>query len=262
MLIKMIRTFLTLLSIGFFAIAFRKLLELLSNGLKTSSINYDTPFFTFTTHQRFLDILISMLAKLAKVDGRITTAEIERMERVIHEQLGLTGRKATRAKKIFNKAKESSVSFEQLAEDFKFLCYHKPYLRYTMLETLCSLAASDGDISQAEEKLLWTAGRTFGFSQSRYEQIRDVYSKQKRSSQGWKQPKPEATKNLDPFDVLGLKRGASEAEIKKSYRKLVKETHPDTAIAQDLPEIVVESYERRFQEVQEAYDKIREIKGF
>jgi DnaJ-class molecular chaperone len=52
---------------------------------------------------------------------------------------------------------------------------------------------------------------------------------------------------LDLYQRLGLKRGASEAEIKKAYRSLAKQLHPDRN--KDNPDAA-----RRFGEVTQAYD--------
>src|SRR5690349_25153952 len=51
----------------------------------------------------------------------------------------------------------------------------------------------------------------------------------------------------DPYSVLGVARGASEADIKKAYRKLAKELHPDRN--KDNPKAA-----ERFSQVTGAYD--------
>jgi DnaJ-class molecular chaperone len=51
----------------------------------------------------------------------------------------------------------------------------------------------------------------------------------------------------DPYDILGARKGASEADIKSAYRKIAKETHPDTHPGD-------EAVEQRFKEAAVAYD--------
>lgn len=51
----------------------------------------------------------------------------------------------------------------------------------------------------------------------------------------------------DPYQVLGVSKGASEAEIKKAFRNLAKKHHPDTHAGD-------EAAKKRFQEISAAYD--------
>jgi len=63
------------------------------------------------------------------------------------------------------------------------------------------------------------------------------------------------------YAVLGVERGASMAEIKKRYRSLAQEYHPDRIIAKGLPEEFVTLANRKFQAIQEAYDAIKAERG-
>jgi len=55
----------------------------------------------------------------------------------------------------------------------------------------------------------------------------------------------------DYYDVLGIKRGADAAEIKRAHRKLARELHPDVNKATNASE--------KFNEVQEAYDTLSNV---
>ena len=58
-------------------------------------------------------------------------------------------------------------------------------------------------------------------------------------------------KKRDYYDVLGVARSASEAEIKKAYRRLARKLHPDVNPGD-------KTSQKRFQEVQEAYDVLKD----
>lgn len=60
----------------------------------------------------------------------------------------------------------------------------------------------------------------------------------------------------DPYEVLGLKRGASDEEIKKAYRSLSRKYHPDANV--NNPNAA--QAEERFKQVQAAYDQIMKEK--
>jgi len=66
----------------------------------------------------------------------------------------------------------------------------------------------------------------------------------------------------DPYEVLGCAPGDGDEKIRKAYRKLVAKYHPDKFIGLDLDKEFVDLAARRFQEIQEAYERIRRSRGF
>ncbi len=56
----------------------------------------------------------------------------------------------------------------------------------------------------------------------------------------------------DPYEILGVQRGAGEDQIKSAYRALAKKYHPDNYAGSPLQELANE----KMQEINEAYDTI------
>ncbi len=188
----------------------------------------------------------SMLAKLVQADGRVTTSEISSIENIMASDLHLDPVSRNTAMRIFNSALNSSDSFGTFARQFYDEFRSQPQILELMLDILVRVAAADGDFSQKEEALILEAAGIFMFDKSRYQRIKERYVKD----------------DSRYYAVLGVDRNSSNEDIKKAYRKLVSEYHPDKIAAKGLPEEFSKFAADKFREIQEAYENIRKERGF
>ena len=115
-----------------------------------------------------------------------------------------------------------------------------------MIDIFYRVAMVDGRISANEERLIDYAVRVFRIPESMHESIRRNHNVKGASK---------------AYAVLGLTESATEAEIKKAYRKLILEYHPDTIAAKGMADEFKEYAIKRFREVQEAYETICKERG-
>lgn len=194
----------------------------------------------------FFTAAFSMLAKISKADGRVSEKEIQAIERFMVQDLQLDQAGRETAKNIFRQAVSSPNTFEAFAEQFYLVFRHQPRILELMMDVLLRVSAADGRISDAEEAMLLSAVRIFSFSQTDYDRLRDKYI-------------PRA----DPsYAVLKCDPAATNEEIKKQYRALVQEYHPDKIEAKGLPEEFIKFANDKFSEIQKAYEQIRKERGF
>ena len=83
--------------------------------------------------------------------------------------------------------------------------------------------------------------RAFGFGAQEFERIRASYM---------------GSDEADPYEVLGVSRSATDAEIKAAYRRLTRENHPDTLVAKGLPQELVDVANEKMAAINAAYDQI------
>ena len=194
----------------------------------------------------FFTAAFSMLAKVSKADGRVSEKEIEAVERFMIRDLQLDASGRETAKRIFRQAILSSDTFEDFARQFYAVFRVQPRILELMMDVLMRVSAADGSISAEEEAMLLSAARIFNFGQTDYQRLKDKYL-----------PKSDPS-----YSVLKLDKTASNEEVKKQYRSLVQEYHPDKIQAKGLPEEFVKFANDKFSEIQEAYEKIRKERGF
>jgi DnaJ like chaperone protein len=84
--------------------------------------------------------------------------------------------------------------------------------------------------------------------------------RQQYGNSGGYVPPQRAPQGPDPYAVLGIDRNADERAIKRAYRKLISEHHPDRL--GDLPDDMRKRAESRASEINAAYDRIKEMRGF
>ncbi len=193
----------------------------------------------------FFTAAFSMLAKITKADGQVTENEISTIERFMKHDLQLDVNGQQTAINIFRQAVDSSEKFDAFASQFYSVFRMQRQIIDLMMDILLRVSASDGQISVEEEQMLQTAARIFNYSDTDYSRMKSRYVKQ----------------NNKYYSVLKCDENASNEEIKKQYRKLVTEYHPDKIQAKGLPEEFIKLANDKFKEIQEAYDSIKKERG-
>ncbi len=187
----------------------------------------------------------SMLAKLAKVDGRISEEEINSVQQFMVHDLNLSPEGQRIAINIFQAADKSSESFERFAFQFYGRFRNNPQMLELMIDILLRVSLADGALNNREEQLILEAVRTFNFGEDAYIKLKSRY----------------ADDNGKYYSVLGCERGDSDDVIKKKYRKLVFDYHPDTIASKGLPEEFTKFANDKFREIQEAYESVKQERG-
>lgn len=190
--------------------------------------------------------VFSMLAKLASADGSVSDAARRKVHEFMVNDLKLTGQSYQYAENIFNQALTQNATFENLADQFYENFKTSPQLLTLMIDIFYRVAMVDGRMSTNEERLIDYAVRVFHIAESVHDSIRRNY-KVKGSSKA--------------YATLGLPETATEAEIKKAYRKLILEYHPDTVAAKGMADEFKEYATKKFREIQEAYETICAERG-
>jgi DnaJ like chaperone protein len=203
----------------------------------------------------FFHALFSMLAKLAKADGRISEEEIRVIGRFMDEVMQLQGERRRQAQEIFRQAKDSAEDFESYAEHFYSLFRREPQVLLMMASVLESVALADGPISQEETKLLQSALRIFRLTGYRFHTHgHSQNGARQERTQGAQSTRTATLTREDALAELGLESAADIDEIKRAYRTLVKECHPDLLISKGLPPELRLQAQERFIRIQRAYE--------
>ncbi|MDA3832718.1 MAG: co-chaperone DjlA [Spirochaetales bacterium] len=195
----------------------------------------------------FFVAAFSMLAKIVAVDGEVTPAEQKKVDEFIDHDLRLRGESREAAGRIFKTAQHAQGTFDQFALQFYQIFRTNRQMLDLLIDIFYRVSYADGLLSQAEEALIQRAGRIFRLSQEYLAAVRSRYSA-KGSSAG-------------SYAVLGISSEAENDEVKKAYRKLVGEYHPDKIAAKGLPEEFTKFANDKFREIQSAYEEINKARG-
>jgi len=193
----------------------------------------------------FFVAAFSMLAKLAKADGRVSQAEIDSIEKFMLYDLNLDPQGRQVAMNVFRTAIQSPETFENFARQFHGQFKGQPQMLDLMVDILLRVSLADGVMGPAEEQMVLTAVRIFNFSDDRYRQIKSRH-----------------IKDVDKYyAILGCSPEDLDDRIKQQYRKRVREYHPDTIAAKGLPGEFTKFASEKFREIQDAYEKIKSERG-
>jgi DnaJ like chaperone protein len=190
----------------------------------------------------FTIAVIALGAKLAKADGVVTPDEIRAFRRVFK----VAPEETQNVAKVFNMARKSTDGYELYAKQVAGMFRENPAVLEELVNCLFLIAKADGEVHDEELNYLRNVSAIFGFTDTDFARIRE-------ENMG-----PDAA---DPYTILGVGHDTDDDTIKSAYRKLVRENHPDTLIAQGMPEEFVEVANEKLATINAAYDKICAARG-
>ncbi|MCB0477482.1 MAG: TerB family tellurite resistance protein [Crocinitomicaceae bacterium] len=184
--------------------------------------------------------LIILSASVMKADGKVVKSELSYVKKFLLQQFGeyKAGIHLQRLREVLNK----NYSLEQVCGDIKMVM--APEVRLQLLHYLFGIALADGSVSQSELDVIQRISDGLGLGRREFESIKAMF---------YKDP-------ISAYKILEIDQDATDAEVKKAYRKMAVKYHPDK-IAQ-MGEEFQKGAKEKFQKVQEAYDIIKKERGF
>lgn len=194
--------------------------------------------------------VIALAAKMAKADGVVTRAEIDAFKRLFQ----IPPAEVHKVGAMFDEARKTSDGFEVYAAQIAGMFSDSPAVLEELLHALFQIAQADGALHPNEVSFLARVAQIFGFSPAHFETIRA------RAAAGGASSGAEAG-GEDPYAVLGLARSATDQEVKDTYRRLLRENHPDVLTAKGMPPELVANANRTMAAINAAFDRIKRERG-
>ncbi|MBA3908915.1 MAG: molecular chaperone DjlA [Rhodobacter sp.] len=193
----------------------------------------------------FTIAVLALGAKMAKADGTVTRDEVTAFRRIFTFPEG----EEAHAARVFNLARQDVAGFDVYARKIgrlfnpegRRICADDHHVLVDILEALFQIAIADGSYHAGEDAFLGHVADAFGVDEACFRIVRS------RLVEG--APR-------DPYDVLGLKRGATRTEARKAWKALVRDTHPDVMQARGVPPEAMKLAQRRLQLINEAWKEI------
>ncbi|CNE35102.1 co-chaperone DjlA [Yersinia mollaretii] len=222
----------------------------------------------------FFRTTFQVMGHLTKAKGRVTEVDIQLASQLM-DKMQLHGEARTAAQQAFREGKESGFPLRERLQELRSVCFGRFDLIRMFLEIQLQAAFADGSLHPNERQVLYVIAEELGISRGQFDQFLSMIEggrqfgghggwqgQQGGYSQGGYQQASNGPTLEDACKVLGVSSTDDSVVIKRAYRKLMGEHHPDKLVAKGLPPEMMEMAKQKAQEIQAAYDLIKREKGF
>lgn len=190
----------------------------------------------------FTIAIVALSGKMARADGVLSDREFD----IFHRTFGLDPKDEAQVRRIFNLARQDVAGYEVYAAQIAKIFAGRPSLLEDVLDGLFEIAKADGVLHPCEGAFLERVADIFGFAPNEFRRIRASHFA------------PELT---DPYVILGVGYTADDEEIRQTYRRLMRENHPDSLMARGVPEEFIKLANDKVAAINSAYEKIKAERG-
>jgi DnaJ like chaperone protein len=206
------------------------------------------------TQAAFFTATFSVMGHIAKADGRVSPEEI-RLAEAVMERLGLNSEMRASARKLFNEGKSADFPIDEIMRQFRSETHRRTTLIQMFLEIQLQAAYADGVMHPAEKEALRSICGHLGISLVQLDRLEEML--RAGFGRGGYDAAAGETSLQDAYRLLGVSESASDTDIKKTYRRLMSQHHPDKLVAKGLPEQMIKDATEKTQQIKAAYELIR-----
>lgn len=185
----------------------------------------------------FTIAVIALGAKMAKADGQVTRDEVTAFRDVFH----IAAQDEAGAARVFDLARRDVAGFEEYASRIRAMFDRQPETLTDLIEGLFHIAMADGFYHPNENAFLERVAAIFQIPTAEFSRLRARFV-------------PNA--DCDPYQVLGVNPQMPVEEIRKVWRQLVRDNHPDALVARGVPEEARVLAEKRLIDINRAWEEI------
>jgi DnaJ like chaperone protein len=231
------------------------------------------------TQESFFNALFLTMGRIAKIDGQVSTSEIDRAEGIMRH-MNLNSEMRQKAIDLFSQGKRENYNIESALRDFGKKAKRSLSLKQIFLEMLIDVAEADGMISRPEQALLERVCQLIGYppqmlmAMMKMRGFASTGGYQRHQSDSWQNNSSQSRQGsqrrtstnrsapFNPYQVLGVEQSDNKTTIRKAYKRLMSQHHPDKLIAKGLPPEMMKVAEEKAKQVQLAWEKVKELKGW
>jgi DnaJ like chaperone protein len=195
--------------------------------------------------QLFAVCVVVLAAKLAKCDGLVKREEIDAFKR----QFRIPPQAMRDIGRLFDQARDSADSFEPYARQLGDAFADNRGMLEDVLLALFGIARADGAVNPRELDFLERTHRGFALDQAAWDRARGAV------------PRQPASNEPDAYTVLGVQRSASADDIRATWKRLMRENHPDSLVARGVPAEFIARANEKVARINAAWDRIKRERG-
>ena len=219
----------------------------------------------------FFTATFATMGYISKADGKVTADEIAVAESVM-SQMQLSEEQRKVAIDLFQQGKEPDYDLKAVVEQFRIECRRRTNLMRMFVEIQLHAVYADGKLHPAEEKVLEELCEYLKFPKFMLRQM-EILVRAGRASAGnssGSQNRGGSSVNsrssdlsvADAYELLDVEKSADKTEVKRAYRKMMSQHHPDKLVAKGLPPEMIKLATEKTQHIRAAYDLIKESRGW
>ncbi|MGY5451964.1 co-chaperone DjlA [Agarivorans sp. MS3-6] len=210
--------------------------------------------------QEFLFSTFAVLGHIAKSKGVVTQQEIQ-VANFLMDQMRLQGDARSQAQDAFRLGKDADFPLEEQIAKFVEAVQGRRDLLRMFMEIQLQGVFADGVVDDSEHALLKRVAAALGFSEQELNSMISRWEaelKFHRHGGGQQQSAQSSAKQIEEaYQILGVSEQDSDQQVKRAYRKLMTQHHPDKLVAKGLPPEMMELAKQRTQDIQQAYELIK-----
>jgi len=213
----------------------------------------------------FFETAFSVMGHVAKSKGQVTSHDIQ-IASAYMDQMNLHGEARTQAQSAFTEGKSPSFALVETLQEFVRVLHGERNVLQMFLAIQIQMAFADGQIEEKEKSILYTIAETLGSSRFELDRLIQMMEGQQHFNQNQShngnQRSSTSSDKADAYKILGVESSATDKEIKRAYRKLMSQNHPDKLASKGLPEQMMQLAKEKAQDIQKAYELLRSDRGF